>query len=239
MITKEELVEMASPTFKKRINDEYIAAINSALGQTDELEVEKFKENIITYQKVMSEGKYKLNDYIYAVKYVGFKIMGMSNRESYKKTFPEKWERMLEKLRENGMLEDEILRSGISPYVHSYNNGKLVNEIYRQTMVPIYILNQNMIQQALNVQGELMLHAKSETVRQSAADSVMTHLKMPETIKMEVDIGVKEPDFIAELRKATIEHSRMQQDAIRGGLITSLDAAESKLMSEVIEVEDE
>ena len=138
IVTKAELVEIVSPTFKKRIDDEYVEVINAALEGTDELLVEEYKDNLVSYQRVMADGKYKVSDYVNAVKYVGYKIMGQSNTQAYEHTFPDKWNRILEKLRADGMSEADIVAKGTSPYVHSYNSGKLVNEIYKQSMVPFY-----------------------------------------------------------------------------------------------------
>ena len=50
----------------------------------------------------------------------------------------------------------------ISSFVTSYNKNKLVNLILEQSMIPSWVLNQDMYQKALNVQCELMLTANSE-----------------------------------------------------------------------------
>ena len=62
----------------------------------------------------------------------------------------------------------------------SYNKNKLVNLILEQSMIPSWVLNQDMYQKALNVQCELMLTANSEKVS-DAANSILTHLKPPQS----------------------------------------------------------
>lgn len=67
-----------------------------------------------------------------------------------------------------------IEKSGVSEkdqssYISAYHKSKLVNLIFEQTLIPIHILNAPLLQQAINVQAELMLTANSEKVRSDAA----------------------------------------------------------------------
>jgi hypothetical protein len=107
-----------------------------------------------------------------------------------------------------------------------------VNLIFEQTMIPSYVLNQDLYQKALNVQAELMVSAHSEKVRSDAANSLLTHLKMPETIKVELDIGVKEDGVIGQLRASTLELARQQRMMIEAGAMNAQETAHSKLVFE-------
>ena len=101
--------------------------------------------------------------------------------------------------------------------------------------MPSYVLNQDLYQKALNVQAELMITAKSEKVRSDAANSLLTHLKMPETQKVELDIGVKEDGSIAALRATTLELARQQRLMVEAGALNAQQVAHSKL--QVVDVE--
>lgn len=216
-------------TLKKSVNPELIQKIQQTLNDPDMYET--YRENLLSYTKVMAEGKFKVSGYIDAVKYVSHKLMGDSNIAAFSKTFPDK----LAKWNAAGMASKDI-----ASYVTAYNKSKLVNLILEQTLVPSWVLNQDLYQKALNTQAELMMSAKSEKVRSDAANSLLTHLKRPETQKLELDIGVKEDSSIAVLRQATLELAKQQRLAMEAGVLNAQEVAHSRVVidgeAEVIDV---
>ena len=207
---------------KKSINQELIDQINATLSDPDMYEA--YRENLLSYTKVMADGRFKIGDYVNAVKYVSHKLMGASNIEAYVKTFPDKYQRFT---------SQGVASKDIASYVTAYNKSKLVNLIMEQTLVPSYVLNQDLYQKALNVQAELMMTAKSEKVRSDAAAHLMAALKMPETQKVELDIGVKEDGSIAALRATTLELVRQQRLMMEAGAMNAQEVAHSKLVLDV------
>lgn len=207
---------------KKSINQELIDQINATLSDPDMYEA--YRDNLLSYTKVMADGRFKIGDYVNAVKYVSHKLMGASNIEAYVKTFPDKYQRFT---------SQGVASKDIASYVTAYNKSKLVNLIMEQTLVPSYVLNQDLYQKALNVQAELMLTAKSEKVRSDAAAHLMAALKMPETQKVELDIGVKEDGSIAALRATTLELARQQRLMMEAGAMNAQEVAHSKLILDV------
>lgn len=220
-ITVEQFKEALPARLKKNINTEVIDQINELLADPDMYE--QYRDNLMSYTNVMIEGKFKLSSYISAVKYVSHKLMNCTNLLAYTKTFPDKYADFLAR---------GVSSSDISSYVHAYNSSKLVNLIYVQTLTPIAVLNNHMVQQALNVQADLMVNAKSEKVRSDAANSILTHLKLPETQKIELDIGVKGDSSIDALRASTMELVAMQRQMIQSGSMSAGDMAGSKLIIE-------
>lgn len=150
------------------------------------------RENILGYMDVLQEGKFKIEDYLNAVKYVSYKVMGKTNRASYSLVFPDRYTRLM---------ADATLCEEVDSYVTAYNKGKLVNLILAQTMTPTHVLNQDLFQKALNVQMELALTANSEMVRSQAANSILTILKVPETAKIKIDVSVKNDNSIELLQE--------------------------------------
>jgi hypothetical protein len=221
LITKEQLARAMPSHVKTRITDELTNGINKLLVSTELRE--NFRDNILGFTSVMADGKYKIYDYINAVKYVSYKLLGNSNIEAYVKTFPERYERYVSE----GSDEKTI-----SAYVSAYNKNKLVNLIYEQTLVPTHVLNADIYQKAINTQAYLMMHAKSEKVRSDAANSLLSHLKRPETQKIELDIGVKEDKSIDELRRATMELAIQQRKMIESGMYDAREIAHSKIINE-------
>lgn len=209
---------------KKSVNQELIDQINVTLADPDLYEA--YRDNLISYTSVMQDGKFKVSGYIDAVMYVSHKLMGCTNIEAYTKTFPGKYQRFV---------NQGVAAKDIASYVTAYNKSKLVNLIFEQTLIPSYVLNQDLYQKALNVQAELMVTAKSEKVRSDAANSLLTHLKMPETQKVELEIGVREDSTIAALRATTMELSRQQRLMMESGAMNVQEVAHSKLS--VVDVE--
>ena len=218
-----EQFRMALPDkVKKSVNQELIDSINNVLLDPEMLE--SYRDNLVSYTKVMADGRFKVPEYVNAVRYVSHKLMGCTNIEAYTKTFPDKYARFVA----NGVQAKDI-----ASYVTAYNKSKLVNLIFEQTLIPSYVLNQDMYQRALNVQADLMVNAKSEKVRCDAANSLLTQLKMPEVTKVELDIGIKEDSSINVLRQATLELARQQRLSMEAGQMTAEGVAHSKLTIDV------
>ena len=207
---------------KKTINQELMDSINKTLSDPDMFET--YRENLLSYASVMADGRFKMESYVSAVKYVSHKLMGASNIAAYIKTFPDKYQDFINR---------GIETKDIASYVTAYNKSKLVNLIMEQTLIPSYVLNQDLYQKALNVQAELMLTAKSEKVRSDAANSLLNQLKMPEVNKVQLDVNVKEDGSIAALRESTLELVRQQKLMVQAGAMNAQEVAHSKLVIDV------
>ena len=221
-LTVETFKQALPDKVKKSINQELIDQINKTLSDPDMYET--YRENLLSYTSVMADGRFKMESYVSAVKYVSHKIMGASNLAAYVKTFPDKYADFIAR---------GVETKDIASYVTAFNKSKLVNLIMEQTLIPSYVLNQDLYQKALNVQAELMLTAKSEKVRSDAANSLLTQLKMPETQKVELNIGVKEDGSIAALRATTLELSRQQRLMMEAGSMNAQEVAHTKLVIDV------
>ena len=206
---------------RKTINQELIDQINNTIGDPELYEA--YRDNLMSYTRVMADGRFKIQNYIDAVKYVSHKLMGCSNIDAYTKTFPDKYQ---------NFLAQGVVAKDIASYVTAYNKSKLVNLIFEQTLIPAYVLNQDLYQKALNMQAELMITAKSEKVRCDAANSLLTHLKMPETQKVELEIGVREDSSIAALRATTLELARQQRLMVESGAMNAQEVAHGRLIIE-------
>lgn len=220
-LTVDQFKHALPPAMKKSVNQELIDKINQTLSDPDMFET--YRDNLLSYTRVMADGKFKVSNYIDAVKYVSHKLMGNSNIDAYSKTFPDKIARFT---------QSGVSGKDIASYVTAYNKSKLVNLIMEQTLVPMWVLNQDLYQKALNVQAELMMGAKSEKVRSDAANSLLTHLKQPEVQKVELNIGAKEDSAILALRESTMALVRQQKMMLESGAANAQDMAHSKLVIE-------
>lgn len=220
-LTLEQFQRALPDKVKKSVSQDLIDAVNKTLADPEMYE--QYRDNLLSYTKVMADGRFKISNYIDAVKYVSHKLLGCSNIDAYMKTFPVKYQ---------GFINQGVIAKDIASYVSAYNKSKLVNLIFEQTLVPHYVLNQDLYQKALNVQAELMVSANSEKVRCDAANSLLTHLKMPETQKVELDVNVKEDSSIQALRETTLALARQQRLMLESGAMNAQQVAHSRLVIE-------
>ena len=218
VLTKDQLQGSMPKKFRHNVTDEMISFINSTEG--DEFR-DVYKENLIGFASVIEGGRYKMADYINAVKFVSYKLIGDSNTIAYAKTFPDRYQRLVDK---------NTPMKTISSFSTAYNKGDLVHRILERTLVPVHILNMDIHQEAINTQADLMRTAKSETVRQKAAECLIMQLKAPEASKIEVDVTYSNSS-IDDLRETTRALAQQQLKMIQSGAVTAEHIAHSDIIA--------
>ena len=209
MLTVQQVKEALPPQIKTIISQPMVDKLNSL--STDPEAAAHIRDNFMSYTNVIKQGKFTLSQYVHAVAYVTYKMMGYNNREAYARTFPSKYQKLVSK----GTSSKDI-----SAYVSIYNKTKMVNLIFEQTIIAPWVLNQDLLQKALYTQADLMVNAKSEKVRSDAANSLLTHLKKPETKNFELNIGIADTSGINELKETMLEMAKIQQESIKSGQTT-------------------
>lgn len=230
MLTLQEVQDSLPVGQKGNITQLMVDQLNTL--SKDPEEARYIRENFVSFSQVLSEGRFKLGDYVRAVMYVSHKVMGKSNLESYKATFPERYHQMV---------ADNRQPKDIASYVAAYNKGKLVNLVYERAMIPTWVLNQDMFQSALNVNYEIMNDVnESGKVRVEAANSILTHLKKPETNKAELKVEIGMNDGMKALETRLAEMAEAQMNIIEGEAMTAQEVAALPLnVPEAEVVEDE
>lgn len=220
VLTVEQFKQALPSQFKASVNQELIDQINATLADPNLYET--YRDNLLSYSHVMRDGKFKMSDYILAVKYCSHKIMGASNIDAFVKTFPDRYQSYLA----NGTSSKDI-----ASYVTAYNKNKLVNLILEQSLIPSWILNQDLYQKAINVQAGLMMDdTVSHKVRSDAANSLLIHLKPPEVQKVELDIGIKKDGVMDDLKNVLTELALKQQQYIAAGITQISDVTQQRLV---------
>ena len=216
-----ETFQKALPPGRKNLASPLVLkTLNKILEDEDIGDI--FRENLLSYTRILDNPNWKITEYIAAIKYVSHKLLGDTNTRAWAKVFPER----LEKLQKRGASSDEIQN-----HVKAYNRGKMVTAILEQSLVPSWLLNQDKYQMAVNTQVQLMLSAKSEKVRTDAANSLLSHLKQPEATKISLDIQVKEDDSVKELRSAMLDLVGEQRRMISSGAMNAREVAEGNLIT--------
>ena len=186
----ESIKKLVPKAQRTLITEDFVDKLEASVK--DSVIAEEFKNNFITYLNVLSKGKYKMEDYINAVKYVSFKLLDYSNVKAYAATFPERYQRLVDEGHQ------------IDAFVSMYNKNKLVIQIYEQTIVPSYVLNAPLHQEALNTLANMI---KDEDIggmtKVKACEAILAYTKQPEVIKGELTIGIEQSDTINDLREIT------------------------------------
>lgn len=219
MLTR-EMVEHALPgNLKSAATQAFTDQINTL--SVDPLVAENIRENFISYSNILREGKFKTEDYLHAVGYVSYKHMGYSNQDAYFKTFP---------ARHAALLAKGTSSKDISAYVSAYHKGKLVNLIMEQSLIPMWIVNQENYQEAINTQVKIMKDdALPAIARTQAANSILTHLAKPKDAVSTLNLNIQENRGMTDLRNLLSDLAQRQMKAIEGGMATKM-IAEQKII---------
>jgi len=200
MLTLGQVQESLPAGNRNNITQDMVNQLN-ALSKDPE-EARYIRDNFVSFSQVLQEGRFKVGDYVHAVMYVSHKVMGKSNQDSYKATFPERYA---------SMVHAGKPQKDIASIITAYNKGILVTKVMERAIVPSWILNQDMFQSALQTQHDLMMDTQvSDKVRCEAANSLLTHLKKPEIHKSELKINIPMNDGMRALEASLVELSQRQ-----------------------------
>ncbi|ARM70989.1 DNA polymerase [Vibrio phage pVco-7] len=223
MLSVVELKESIPKQHRSKIDQQFVDKVNAMVADPEMAEV--YTNNIITYSKVLQEGRFKLDDYFNAVMFVSYKAMGMSSMGAYQKVFPAKCQAMAAR---------NVSTKDMSAYASTYNKNKLVTLIYEQTLIPDHIMYASVRHKAIAAQANL-LNSQNEYVVQKAADSLMNHLKAPESAKLTVDLTANDSGVIADLAAAVSNLSNKQREKVIEGQLDTKSIAHSNIIPSNIE----
>lgn len=223
MLTLDMVARALPANLKNAATQTLVDTLNNVA--TDPEIAEAIRENFLSYTKVLTEGRFKADDYLNAVKFVSFKLMGYNSQESYFRTFPQRHQALVAR----GATPQEI-----SAYVSMYAKNKLVNLILEQTLVPTWVLNQDLHQEGINKLASLMRTARSEFVQAQCATSLVTLLTKPKEVGPLVNINVNENSGMNELKDTLVKLAQQQQDLIKRGVPTKDIAAQTIVDAQVI-----
>lgn len=223
-LTREQFQKVLPKDVRGRVTDDVIDNINKLLTEPELRDT--FRDNLLSFGNIMNDGRYKLQGYIDACRFVSYKLLGSTTMEAYVKTFPDRYQRLVS---EN--TPDNV----VSAYAAAFNKTQLVMKIFEQTLVPTHVLNADIYQKAINVQAYLMVNANSEKVRTDAANSLLNALKKPEASKVQLDISYKEDKTLEELRATTQALVEQQKRLLEEKVINAKDVAEAVIISKEVE----
>ena len=178
---------------------------------------EEFAEQLVTFSSVLKNGRYKAEGYIKAVQYASYRQMNLSMTKSYKMTWPARCFRD-GKPKPTGTIE---------ALASIYDKTAIVQGILSQMQIPLHIMMMSERVRAANVLAHLMINADNERVQMEAADKLLNHINVPETMKVELDVGFKADETLTQLNDTLNKISSIAQDRIKAGLLTPTQVIES------------
>lgn len=217
MITVQSLKQALPANTKLTVSQSLVDQLNAVTS--DPILAEHIRDNFISYNTVLQDGKYTTEEYLNAITYCTYKVMGLTNKDAYINTFPQRHQQLVAR---GASAKD------ISAYVAAYHKGKLVMAILDQAYVPIWLVNQDNYQKAINVQVDLMKNAQSELVRTQAANSILTHLAKPKDAMPQVAIQINQNTGMNELLDTLAALAEKQVNLIDNG-VTAKELAAQKL----------
>lgn len=221
MLTRQEFQEAMPTAMRKNVSQELIDHVNKVICASPE-EMELHKDNMLTYTKVLTEGKYKVQDYMAACMYVSYRTMGFNTKESWSKVFPDRYAR----LKAQGKSDKDI-----SAHVAAYNANSLVFKIYERSLTPVRIQYRDVQYKMIrNLTKLAMDEDVSPRDRVAASNSLLVHLKDPETAKTEIDVSINQGSVIDGLKEALGALAQQQINSLQVGSIVTKDITDSVLV---------
>lgn len=227
MLTLNQVKEALPTNFRNNISQDMVNQLNAL--STDPHEARIIRDNVISFAQVLQEGRFKFGEYVRAAMYVSYKLMGHSNLESYKKTFPDRYA---------DMVKTNKLSKDIASIVSAYNKGLIVTKITERSIIPSWVLNQDIFQKALETQHDIMIDNSAPfRDRVAAANSLLVILKKPDTIKTELEVTVKNEDGMQALEERLNALSKKQLEILNmDPNMTAQDIAEMALVVDMRDV---
>jgi len=182
------------------------------------LDMAEFKNKLFSYSNVLKSGRFKITDYVYAVNYIGLRAIGESMLDAWKKTFPDRCFR-------DGKLKPAGTIRALSSL---YDKNEMIQQMLAQIQVPMHIMFMNERLQAVGVLASVMNDIdESGRNRLDAADKLLNHVKLPETMKVELDVGFKADETLVDIGKSLDALAQLAQSKILSGIVTPIEVLES------------
>ena len=183
-ITKEELISRL-PEKKGTITDEIVAMVNQA-NSDPAFSPGEFIRTMVDYKDIMLNNRGNMEDYINAIKFCAYLESEDNATEAYRKARAND-EFVSSKV---GCDTESAEYRALTHVASRYRQSKLVRAILSQTDMPLYLVFQKSRYQAVQVLHDEMLNAPYSKDRISAAEKLLTHVKAPENVQIELGIGM-------------------------------------------------
>lgn len=211
-VTVEEL-QKRFPAKKNTITEEVVDLINQS-NSDPYFNGDEFLENMMTYQNVMYKNSGSLGEYINALRFCAYLETDVNNyTEAYKRA------RAADQFvidRANADTDSNAYKE-LTGAASRYRKTPMVRDILTQAEMPLYLMFQGARYGAVAKLVKEMETAAFSKDRISAAKAILEHVKPPENMKIELDIGVKEDNKLQQLNDQLAEIASRQKHHLEMG----------------------
>jgi hypothetical protein len=196
--------------WRSYIDDEFIDRLNNLGGESKVLS-KIYKDNFFSWLKAVSGDdwdcrKYGIEDYVNAVKFVSLRLLGNTVLDSYKEVFPDRVMLVEKEYEEDG--DSSKLKERLNWLASAYSKGKLVVKILQLTLVPSYIINAPLYDEALQKLADMIRNDEVRGMAKvKACEAILEATKQPEVIEQNVNVnvggGMIRNEAMDELREVT------------------------------------
>ena len=212
-ITFDDL-QQAFPSRKNSITQEVVNVINAST-QDPEFQGTSLLKDAITYEAVLQRNKASILEYVNALKFCAFMISLDDNyTEAYKRVFND---RTFVKERAN-QPTNSVKYKELTSAASRYRRTKLVVDILTVSQAPLEMLFGGARMQAVGVLADLMMSAKYDKDRINAAKELLLATKGADSMKIELDVGIKENSMQDMLHKQLSELASNQKALLESGV---------------------
>lgn len=173
------------PARKSAITEELAEYVDAA-NKEEDFSGDEFLNTLVTYSDVLENGVYSIKEYVRAVKFCAYLVSENDNTiEAYKKA---RADDDFVKTRVNDPAGSKGYNA-LSSAATRYRQSKLVRDLLTVSQMPLYLMFQGERYRAVATLAEEMKSAAYSKDRIAAADKLLTHVKPPENMEVELKVG--------------------------------------------------
>lgn len=196
------------------VTDEALDLVNESISNP-EFDGFKFIDTMITYQSALANDRVNFLEYINAIRFCAFLEANEGNiTDAYIKAFIH---RDFVKTRYTQDTNSEAYRQ-LASAAARYRKSPVVINILTQAEVPLYLMFQGYRYKAVQRLVYEMEKAPLAKDRVMAADKLLFHLKPPENLKIELDVGVKQDNIVNQYESMLENMVKEQKKLLANGM---------------------
>lgn len=174
----------------------------------------RFIDTMVTYQSALNNERTSLVDYLNAVRFCSYLEVYEGNAtKAYADAFKDRDFVKNRVDKEHTTKEYKELSFAAS----RYRKNPIVVNILTQAEVPLYLMFQGYRYKAVARLVKEMESANLAKDRINAADRLLTHLKPPENLKIELDVGLKKDSVVDEYENMLANMVAKQKELLASG----------------------
>lgn len=212
-VVTEQFLKDKFPSKAKTIDETTVEMINRA-NNDPEFNGDEFVNQMITYRDVMTKNSASMQEYINALKFCAYLE---ATEDNYTQAYIKARSHEDFVIQRMNMPTDSSGYKELTNAASRYRKNPMVKDILIMADMPLYLMFQGARYQAVSVLATEMHTAMYSKDRIAAADKLLTHVKPPENIKVELDVGVKQENMIDKYEAMINQLVIAQKDQIAAG----------------------